>query len=60
VAVRSDQVTNLLDQVQQPRALLSYERAAEQNAQLADVASQIGLRVGLEREGAGRQSVHQF
>jgi hypothetical protein len=52
-------VPDLLDQVKQRRALLAYERPAEQDAQLADVASQIGLRVGLEREAARRQSVHQ-
>jgi hypothetical protein len=59
LAVRSDQVPDLLDQVEQRRALLAYERPAEQDAQLADVASQIGLRVGLEREATRRQSVHQ-
>ena len=61
VASRSDadQVPDLLDEVEQLRALLAYERPAEQDAQLVDVASQIGLRVGLEREATRRQSVHQ-
>ena len=56
-AVGADQRTRALDELEQLLALLAHERAAEQSAELADVAAQAGVALSRGRAIAATAGV---